>query len=185
MNAEISQPSAPEPKSSRARSLIDRYAMGGPMLAYAVSGLSREQERLRPGPGDWSIAELVAHLMDTDLVDSDRMKRVIAEENPVLMGFDESAWVKRLGYQEASVEEAVSLLTANRRWTAAILRRLDDDAFARVGQHSETGRKSLAELLAIAVNHVDHHLRFLYVKRSNLGVGILPRYPSEAIPTTY
>lgn len=169
------------PTSHRSALLIDRYAMGPAILAYAVSDLSREQQQARPGPGDWSIGELVVHLLDTDLVYADRMKRLIAEDDPVLQGFDETAWASRLGYQESSVEEAVSLLAGNRRWMTPILRRLADADFARKGQHSERGRMTLAEVLATVTNHLDHHLRFLYVKRANLGVALPPRYSSEAI----
>ncbi|MGE3820781.1 MAG: DinB family protein [Isosphaeraceae bacterium] len=170
-----------EPTSKRSAPLIERFAMGPAILAYAVANLDLEQERARPGPGAWSITELVHHLVDTDLVYAERMKRVIAEENPVLQNFDENAWCDRLSYNLGSVEEAVNLLAANRRWMLPILRRCSDADFARAGTHTERGRLTLAELLATMANHVDHHLRFLYVKRANLGVALPPRYASEAI----
>ena len=165
----------------RSGPLIDRYASGGAILAYAVAGLTPEQQTARPGPGAWSIAELAAHLLDADLVIADRMKRVIAEDEPVLQAFDENAWLERLDYQSDSIEEAVDLLSANRRWMTRTLRRLPDADFARAGRHTERGRVTLAELLATATNHVDHHLRFLYTKRANLGVALPPRYGSEAL----
>jgi uncharacterized damage-inducible protein DinB len=168
-------------EKSRVAPLIDRYASGGAILVYAVSGLTREQEQARPGPGAWSIAELTGHLLDTDLVYADRMKRIIAESNPTLQAFDENAWVARLGAQSMIVEEAVNLLAANRHWMAQILRSLPEPDFSRAGTHSELGRKTLADVLSTITNHVDHHLRFLYAKRSNLGVAVPPRYGSEAI----
>jgi uncharacterized damage-inducible protein DinB len=164
---------------SRVDPLLTRYVAGGPTLAYAVADLSPEHEQARPGPGDWSIAELVAHLLDTDLVLTERMKRVLAEDDPVLQAFDENAWAARLDYQSMSVEEAVNLLTANRRWMAQILRRRDEADFARTGRHSEKGRQTLAEVLSTVVNHLDHHLRFLYAKRANLGVALPPRYTAQ------
>jgi uncharacterized damage-inducible protein DinB len=157
-------------------SLIDRFVAGGPVLIYAVSDLMREQEQARPGPGDWSIAELVAHLVDSDLVACDRMKRVIAEPEPTLLAFDEALWIERLRSQEMSVEEGVNLFAANRHWMARVLRGCAESDFARSGNHSERGRMTLAELLTTYVNHLDHHLRFLYAKRANLGVAIQPRY---------
>lgn len=168
-------------KEARSTPLIDRYAAGGAILGYAIAGLTPDQETARPGPGAWSIAELTAHLLDADLVIADRMKRVIAEDDPVLQAFDENAWVARLGSQATSAGEAVELLAANRRWMVRVLRGLDDADFARAGRHSERGRVTLAELLATATNHIDHHLRFLYGKRANLGVALPPRYGSEAL----
>ena len=157
-------------------SLIDRYAKGGTILLYAVGGLTPSQEQARPGPGLWSIAELVAHLVDADLVGSDRMKRVIAEPDPVLLAYDETSWIQRLRSQDMPVEEGVNLFTANRHWMTRVLRSCSEADFARAGMHSERGRETLAELLTGYVTHLDHHLRFLYVKRANLGSAIQPKY---------
>jgi uncharacterized damage-inducible protein DinB len=165
--------------SSSTESLIDRYVDGGPILAYAVSALNPDQARARPGPGAWSIAELAAHLLDADLVIADRMKRVIAEDEPALLNFEENAWIARLDSQSMPVDEAAALFAANRRWMARVLRNRPDGDFARAGIHSLAGRKTLAELLAGAVSHLDHHLRFLYVKRANLGIAVPPRYSFE------
>jgi len=159
--------------------VIDRYAEGGPLLRYAVSGLAPEHETATPGPGDWSIAQLVTHLLDADLVYAERMKRVIAEEDPVLQGFDENAWVERLGSAAMPVAEAADLFAAHPGWVARILRLCSVGDFARVGRHTEDGQQSLAEILARITNHVDHHLRFLYAKRANLGVALAPRYTSR------
>ncbi|WZO97148.1 DinB family protein [Isosphaeraceae bacterium EP7] len=156
--------------------LIDRYEVGGPLLAYAVTGLELSHAIARSGPGAWSIAELVAHLLDADLVGSDRMKRVIAEENPTLLAFDQDAWIARLDSHAMPVDEAVRMFVDNRRWMARILRGLPDTDYSRSGLHTERGPLTLAELVAGYVSHLDHHLRFLYAKRASIGVAIQPRY---------
>jgi uncharacterized damage-inducible protein DinB len=159
--------------------VIDRFGDGGPLLVQAVAGLTPEQTRDHPIPGTWSVAELVAHLLDCDLVFADRMKRVIAEDSPTLQAFDESAWLVRLDSNAMPVDEAAALFAANRRWMARILRAQDESAFARSGMHSDKGRQTLAEVLAYATNHLDHHLKFLYAKRAKLGVAIYPRYTAN------
>jgi hypothetical protein len=156
--------------------LIDRYAAGGAVLTYAASGLTLELEIARPGPGAWSIAELVAHMVDSDLVGCDRMKRVIAEDEPTLLAYDETAWISRLRSNEMPALEAVNLFAANRRWMTRVLRGCVEADFARAGRHSERGRMTLAELVAEYTTHLDHHLRFLYGKRANLGTALQPRY---------
>ena len=159
--------------------VIDRFADGGPLLVQAVAGLTPEQGRDHPIPGTWSVAELVAHLLDCDLVFADRMKRIIAEDSPTLQAFDEQAWIGRLLSNEMPIDEAAALFAANRKWMGRILRAQDEPAFARSGVHSEKGRQTLAEVLAYATNHLDHHLKFLYAKRAKLGVAIYPRYTAN------
>ncbi len=165
---------------SHTSSLIDRYAAGGPLLVYATSGLAREHEIARIGPGTWSIAQLVSHLLDSDLVLADRMKRVIAEDEPVLQAFDENRWIERLDSQSMPVEEAVNLLAAQRHWMTRILRNCSETDFNRAGIHTEAGRKTLADLVVTCVSHIDHHLRFLFAKRAALGVALIPHYSNDA-----
>jgi uncharacterized damage-inducible protein DinB len=156
--------------------VIDRYELGAEVLTYAAQGLTPEQEAAHPGPGDWSLAQLAAHLLDTDLVYADRMKRLIAEEGPTLVAFDENAWAQHLDYASSPVAESVALFAANRRRMARILRKCTDADFARSGRHTEAGPQTLAEVLAYITNHLDHHLKFLYAKRANLGIALYPRY---------
>ena len=151
------------------RSLIDQYVKGSDDLRMAVRGLEREDLLAYPVPGTWSIQEIVIHVADSDLVISDRMKRVIAEDNPQLIGFDETKFVKGLHYNDQSVEDAVNLFELNRRQMARVLAKLPDQAFNRVGTHNERGPLKLSDLLAGAVSHLKHHLKFIVEKREKLG----------------
>src|SRR5438045_154119 len=96
------------------------------------------------------------------------------------LGVEEEIWFLEYSHPQLAIwrkdEAAVNLFVAHRQWMARLLRRCTEVDFARVGIHSEAGPKTLAELVATMVNHVDHHLRFLYGKRANLGVALPPRY---------
>jgi uncharacterized damage-inducible protein DinB len=151
------------------RELIDRYEDGGRKLAKAVEHLDRNDLVAVPVPGKWSIQQLVAHVGDTDLVFTERIKRVIAEDRPPLLAFDENKWAKALQYEMQSTPDAIELLALNRRVMANLLRALPPEAFARVGLHSERGEMSLEQLLTLVTNHLDHHLKFLYEKREAMG----------------
>ena len=151
------------------RSLIDTYEAGGEELRLAVRGLEREDLLAFPVAGTWSIQQIVLHLMDSDLITADRMKRVIAEENPTLIGYDESKFASNLFYDEQSVADAVDIVELNRRNFAKVLRELPDAAFDRIGTHNERGPLKLSDLLAGAVKHLQHHLKFVVDKREKLG----------------
>ena len=149
--------------------LIHEFELGGEKLRNAVKGLLLEDLLAYPVPGTWSIQEIIIHLMDSDLIATERMKRVIAMDNPTLLAYDQDAFLKRLFPAEQSAEEAVALFDMNRRIVAKILRKLPPEAFDRVGQHSEDGPKTLGGLVKAYVNHLDHHVKFIIDKREMLG----------------
>jgi uncharacterized damage-inducible protein DinB len=151
------------------RELIEKYAAGADVPSRSIAGLERADLLAFPVPGTWSIQQIILHLMDSDLIGSDRMKRVAAEEEPTLVGYNETAFANRLGYEHLSVRDAVEIFRLNRLMTAEILRRLPPSAFQRTGQHTEHGKVTLEQLLTTYVEHVDHHLKFIREKRKLLG----------------
>ena len=151
------------------RALIEQYSRGAGQLAEAIKGLSPQDFLARPVPNTWTIGQIVIHLMDSDLIASDRMKRVIAEDNPAIIGYNETAFSQKLFYDKLDPFAAADLFRRNRDLTAVILRNLPDDAFARTGTHNERGKISLLDLLETYVEHLEHHLKFLRHKRQLIG----------------
>jgi uncharacterized damage-inducible protein DinB len=148
--------------------VIDTYAAGAGWLRQAISGLSTPQLHATPIPGKWSMQQLVVHVTDADLVMTDRMKRVIAEDEPALLAFDEEKWLARLQYSHQRAEEAAGLFEINRIVFTRVLRHLPDEAFSRVGIHSQRGRQTLADILTFSTTHLEHHLKFAHEKRNRL-----------------
>jgi uncharacterized damage-inducible protein DinB len=151
------------------RDVIDQYVAGGDKLRRAVAGLTAAELRARPGPGAWSVLEVIVHLADSDAISIDRMKRILTEDNPPLLYADETAYVARLHTHEQDLEDALVLFEVGRRQWARVLRRLPDEAFLRAGTHNRRGKVTLGEMVASYVEHVDDHLKFIVGKRANLG----------------
>jgi hypothetical protein len=150
--------------------LIDAYLAGPPALRRAVAGLTREQLLARPVPGKWSTLEVVCHLADFDPILADRMKRIIAEDRPPLLGADEKRFAAALAYHERDLEEELTLIERTRGQLARILRTLPPEALARVGVHNERGPLTLEQLLTITARHLPHHVKFIEEKRKALGL---------------
>src|SRR3954462_8123901 len=121
------------------RSLVEEYERGEERLALAIRGLTPEDMTCRPDPaadvGKWSIQEVTVHLADAELAFADRIKRIAAEDEPVLLAWNENRFIERLYYHEQAAEDAASLVAILRRQMSRLLKKLPDDAFERSGRH--------------------------------------------------
>ena len=149
--------------------LIEDYVAGIQTVRQAVAGMSKEQLLARPVPGKWSTLEVVCHLADFEPILADRMKRVIAEEKPALIGADETRFAASLAYHQRELDEELSIIENTRRQLARILHTLPAEALSRVGVHNERGPRTLDQLLTTATNHIPHHVQFIAEKRRALG----------------
>ena len=153
--------------------LIDQYEAGGEKLSLAIRGLTRDDLLAIPDPaanvGRWSIQQVVIHCMDSDLVSADRLKRMIAEENPTLIGYDENKFVANLFYDEQPAEDAVRIVDLARKQFSKVLRKLPPAAFERTGTHNERGQLTVGSYLKAVVDHLDHHIKFIHDKRAQMG----------------
>lgn len=157
------------------RSMIERYASGAGVVADAVRDVTREQALAVPIPGKWSIQQLAVHLLDSDLVATDRMKRVAAESRPLLIAYDEDLWMTRLPVESFDLKKVGEVFRLNRELTASMLRALPDEAFARDGVHNERGLVTLEDFVRGYVQHLEHHMVFMDAKRRALGLGPVSR----------
>lgn len=151
------------------RTHIASYLAQADELKAWIAGLTRDQLNSHPVPGTWSIQQVVFHTLDSDLVATDRMKRIIAMDLPLLMNYDESRYAGLLFYDKRDASKSCDLFAANRRYTAELLSMLPDEAFERTGVHSVRGLITLSDLITGYIEHVIHHRKFVVAKRQALG----------------
>jgi uncharacterized damage-inducible protein DinB len=149
--------------------LIQSYAQGADQLHRAVDDLTPQELMAVPIPGRWPTHTVVLHLADADAAFADRMRRIIAEDDPALPAWDENRFAEHLFYAEQSAQDALALIELTRRQMTRILHQLPDAAFDRPGQHSVRGRQTLRDVVQAAIGHLDHHLNFIHQKRAKLG----------------
>ena len=156
--------------------LIDAYEHGPAKVRAAVAGLTPDDLRARPGPGEWSILEVVVHLLDSDAIAIDRMKRMLTDDNPPLYYADETAYVQKLFTHEQDLEDALVLFEVGRRQWARVLRKLPPEAFERVGNHNRAGSVTVGKYIQSYIKHIDDHLDYVVKKRANLGKPLAERF---------
>jgi uncharacterized damage-inducible protein DinB len=148
------------------RNRIDVYIAGGSELVTAFWGLSHEQLHRKPTDGSWTLHQNAIHMLDSDLIGSDRMKRIACMDNPLLCGYDESGFANLPGSNQLNAFMACDMFQKNRQMTGLILRNLPDATFSRFGIHTESGRVTLAEMLEKYIHHLEHHLEVILKKRA-------------------
>jgi uncharacterized damage-inducible protein DinB len=148
---------------------IDEFDRGGQTPARWVAGLSPTELNAVPVPGTWTMQQLVLHVLDSDLAAGHRFRRIVAEETPLLIAYDESLFAKKLAYEHADIAQVCELFRVHRAFTAAWLRTVDDASFERAGVHNQRGKVTLSQFVQIYVDHLTHHERFALAKRAALG----------------
>ena len=148
--------------------MINEYAAGPQKLRDALAGMTPEQIDAAPVPGKWSTRQVICHLADFEPVYADRMKHVIAEDQPTFAGGFHQQFAEHLAYDERDIEEELTLIEAVRCQMTQILQSLSPDAFERTGIHSVEGPMTLKTLLERITNHIPHHVQFIEEKREAL-----------------
>jgi len=122
-------------------------------LKKLVKGVSEKRLARTPPSGGWSVRQVLAHLADGEVMIGSRYRMVVAMERPPLVGYDQDAFVERLGIEKLDTKTILSDFAHARAANVRLLERLPDDAFARVGVHSERGDESLARMLVMYAGH--------------------------------
>jgi hypothetical protein len=124
----------------------------------ACEGLSDEELRRRPREGDWSLLELVCHLRDDADEDGLRVRRLVEEENPTLVPYDQEARAIERDYLGEDPGKAVTALRAFWSGLAYQLENLSDAEWASSGEHPEIGRVTVRSRAERQVEHSREHL---------------------------
>jgi hypothetical protein len=133
--------------------LLERFRRGPELVAVSITGAAGAELDYVPAPGKWSIR----HLADAEAVAVDRFRRVIAEDNPALVAYDQDAWARNLDYSRRKISHALETFRRTRGENHELLKELPEEVFGRVGTHSKLGPVSLLQLLRIYAEHAEVH----------------------------
>ncbi len=138
--------------------LLIKYAHGPALLAAAVANCPKDCLDFKPGPGKWSIQDIVFHLAETELHGYLRARTIIAEPGNPIMAFDQDRWAQTLDVSAQPLGEALELFRLVREMLARQLRALPEPAWEQHAMHSERGKITLERWLESTVGHLDTHL---------------------------
>jgi len=136
--------------------LIDQYAAGYGAVMTALDGITPEELDAREGSGEWSPRQVVHHLGDSEMTSAIRIRRMIAEDNPSLQGYDQDQFAEVLFY-DRPIEASLEAFRGARASTTPIFQALSEEQWARTGNHSETGKTSVEDSLVYYADHAHNH----------------------------
>ncbi len=141
---------------SRRRALIAQYKDGYRVVTEALERIGEADLDLCPAPGEWSARQVVHHLADSETTSAIRLRRLLAEDRPLIGGYDEVEFARRL-YYDRPIAASLEAVKAARSTTAEILERLSEAEWTREGTHSESGRYTVETWLEIYAAHAHDH----------------------------
>jgi len=148
----------PDLDRDRRAALIERYRAGHAAVLEALAGITEAELDARPAAeGEWTAREVVHHLADSEMTSAIRLRRLIAEDQPLIVGYDGDEFARRLHYGERPIGPSLDAVAAARSSTADILDRLTEAEWHRTGTHSESGPYGVQQWLEIYAVHAQDH----------------------------
>lgn len=128
-------------------------------LAKLLKGVSPAKARKRPAPDKWSIAEIVAHISDTELVGGYRIRAILGLPGTQIIGFDQDAWVTALHYDKRDLRKSFEQYRALREANLALLKTLTPQQWKQHGMHSERGPETVETIVRMFAGHDLNHFQ--------------------------
>ena len=135
------------------RNPVDVLARTSGLLDEGVRGLSKDHVRHPEADGKWSVADVLQHLADSELVWGFRLRLTLAQDRPQLVGYDQDRWASRLHYERADPQQALRLFTVLRDSHLALLKAASTIDLQRVAVHAERGVQTIEQMVQLCAGH--------------------------------
>lgn len=139
--------------------LIRRYEEGPALLRKALETVPKEALQWRPAPGKWSVHEVIIHCADSETNAHMRIRYLLGEADPVIMGYDQDTWARLLDYHSLPIEPAMATIAAVRANTVPLLKGLPESAWKKTGRHSEHASYGVEKWMELYAEHLEVHAR--------------------------
>ncbi len=135
---------------------IERYRTGTADLEDAVRGITEEELDRPQADGEWTARQVVHHLADGEAMSYTRLRRLVADDEPVIQGYDEPLFARRLHY-DRPIATSLAVTAAVRAASLDLMAAMTPEDWAKTGSHSEHASYSVDRWLEIYAEHVHEH----------------------------
>lgn len=127
-------------------------------LKKLIHGLTPKELKWKAEAGKWSIAEIVAHLADAEIVASWRMRSVLGANGTAIQPFDQDAWASVFQYGKRDAKQSLEVFRVLRENNIAMLKALPRESWDNYGMHAERGKETIAHLARMFAGHDTNHV---------------------------
>ena len=155
-------------------------------IGALIAGPTAADLQWTPSPGRWSIAQIVTHLADAEVVLAYRVRQILAAPGTPIQAFDQDDWARASHYETRDAFESLALFdrAARRRNLRLLARARRDEERRRFGMHAERGEESIAHLMSLYAGHDLNHLaqieRLIAEREPGSSGGSFPRRAGQA-----
>jgi hypothetical protein len=127
-------------------------------LEKLIKPLNKKQLTKRPAPDKWSIAEILAHLADTELVGGWRMRLIMGSNGAPVHAFDQDVWAKTFDYSGRDPKRSLEVFRVLRENNLELLNSVPKNLWENYGMHEERGKETIAHIVRMFAGHDLNHL---------------------------
>jgi uncharacterized damage-inducible protein DinB len=126
-------------------------------LAKLLKGVNPMRARKRPAPGKWSIAEIVAHLADTEVAMGWRVRMVLGQPGAPIQPFDQDAWAAAMRYEKRDLRKSLEQYRNLREANVELLKSLTPEDWEKCAVHPERGEQTVRTIVEMTAGHDLNH----------------------------
>ena len=128
-------------------------------LADFTKRADRKRLAKRPAPGKWSVSEILAHMADSELAVSWRLRSILASNATPVQAYDQDAWASTFQYHRRDAKDSLERFRVLRESNLAILKIVPKTLMDNYGMHAERGKETVTHIVQLVAGHDLNHLQ--------------------------
>jgi uncharacterized damage-inducible protein DinB len=123
-----------------------------------IKGVPKARLKKRPAPGKWSVGEILAHIVDTEIVAGYRMRSILGAPGTPIPAFDQDKWAEAENYGKQDPRLSLEVYRTVREANLRLMKSLRPEQWKHFGIHAERGEESVERLSQMMAGHDLNHL---------------------------
>lgn len=144
------------------KDLLAKFIAGHGLLSIHLERIPPKAILFKSSKEQWSIAEIIIHLADSEAHEFVRAKKIIAECGGKVCVYNQQIWADKLYYDHMDYKDALEMIRILRKSLHKVLTLIPDDTWHNYIFHPETGKITLLDWIQLYIDHIDIHIQQIH-----------------------